>query len=257
MIARVVHHSSQRAIALRQALEQRLRLVMAGWIVLATAMSMTRLWAAPGAAWMPGLAAILPYALMTLAPVLSLMLALQWFARGECMAQPAVRLPQLGRWRGVSIAEARAHRLFGADGLMVSLLFGILFNIPFRAVEYVGAMPAIAGDMPPWLAVLRFVMTADLVLMTSFYAIVFGAALRRAPIFPRLLAIVWIADLAMQVIIAQVVAAEPTLPAKVGEALGSLLETNVNKLAISVALWLPYLLLSTRVNVTYRRRVAI
>ena len=33
------------------------------------------------------------------------------------------------------------------------------------------------------------------------------------------------------------------------------LEGNVKKVLISMALWLPYLLLSTRVNVTYRRRV--
>ena len=32
-------------------------------------------------------------------------------------------------------------------------------------------------------------------------------------------------------------------------------EGNVKKVLISVALWLPYLLLSTRVNVTFRHRL--
>jgi hypothetical protein len=41
----------------------------------------------------------------------------------------------------------------------------------------------------------------------------------------------------------------------VAEALHALLEGNVKKVLISMALWLPYLLLSTRVNVTYRHRV--
>jgi hypothetical protein len=34
-----------------------------------------------------------------------------------------------------------------------------------------------------------------------------------------------------------------------------MLTGNVKKVLISMALWLPYLLLSTRVNVTYRHRV--
>jgi hypothetical protein len=41
----------------------------------------------------------------------------------------------------------------------------------------------------------------------------------------------------------------------VASALHTLLEGNVKKVLISMALWLPYLLLSTRVNVTYRHRV--
>lgn len=255
MIANVVHQASKRAVALRQSLEQRLGQVMLGWIAVAALVSAGRIALAPAAGSAPTLSVVLPYVLMVLAPVFSLMLALHWFRHGEAMAQPAFRLARIGRWRDVSLDEARAHRLFGTDGLMVSLLIGMLLNIPFRALEYLGAMPVIAGDVPPWLAVLRFSMTADLVLMTSLYAIAFGAALRRAPVFPRLLLLVWLADLLMQVVIAQLVAAEPTLPAKVGVALGALLETNVKKLAISMALWLPYLLLSKRVNVTFRRRV--
>jgi hypothetical protein len=45
------------------------------------------------------------------------------------------------------------------------------------------------------------------------------------------------------------------LPGDVAAALQTLLTGNVKKVLISVCLWLPYLLLSTRVNVTYRQRV--
>jgi hypothetical protein len=45
------------------------------------------------------------------------------------------------------------------------------------------------------------------------------------------------------------------LPPQVGHALGELLEGNVKKVLISAALWSPYLLLSRRVNLTYRCRV--
>jgi len=54
---------------------------------------------------------------------------------------------------------------------------------------------------------------------------------------------------------AQIVAGTPGLPLVVADSLHSLLEGNVKKVLISVGLWLPYLLLSRRVNVTYRHRV--
>ena len=38
-------------------------------------------------------------------------------------------------------------------------------------------------------------------------------------------------------------------------ALGSLLSGNVTKVLISAAIWLPYLILSERVNLTYRLRL--
>jgi hypothetical protein len=41
----------------------------------------------------------------------------------------------------------------------------------------------------------------------------------------------------------------------VANAVHTLLIGNVKKVLISIGLWLPYLLLSTRVNVTFRQRV--
>ena len=97
-------------------------------------------------------------------------------------------------------------------------------------------------------------MTLDVVLFTSLYMVAFVAALRRAPLFPRLLVAIWFGDVAMQLVTAQLVSST-NLPPTVAEALRALLDGNVKKVLISMALWLPYLFLSTRVNVTYRHRV--
>jgi hypothetical protein len=59
----------------------------------------------------------------------------------------------------------------------------------------------------------------------------------------------------MQIVTANLVMRSGDLPPQVASALHSLLEGNVKKVLISMALWLPYLLLSTRVNVTFRNRV--
>jgi hypothetical protein len=59
----------------------------------------------------------------------------------------------------------------------------------------------------------------------------------------------------MQVVTAELVFSAGSVPPAVASALRTLLTGNVKKVLISMALWLPYLLLSKRVNVTYRRRV--
>jgi hypothetical protein len=183
-----------------------------------------------------------------------MLLALRWFEGAEHAPQPRHRLALVGQWKEVSPQEARSHQLYGTSGIMVSLMVGILLNIPFRAAEYLATMPAITGAAPDWLSVLHFWMTLDAVLISSLYAICFVAAFRRAPFFPRLLALVWLADIGMQLLIAQGSVAAG-LPANVALPLQELLEKNITKVLISLGLWLPYLLLSTRVNVTYRHRV--
>jgi hypothetical protein len=115
-------------------------------------------------------------------------------------------------------------------------------------------MPVVPAGAPRWLQTLHFAMTLDVVLFTSLYAVAFVAALRRVPLFPRLLLAIWLGDVAMQLITAQL-AVGTDLPAKVASALQAFLTGNVKKVLISMGLWLPYLLLSTRVNVTYRHRI--
>jgi hypothetical protein len=138
---------------------------------------------------------------------------------------------------------------------MVSLLVGMMLNVPMRVLEYLVAIPPLPAATPPWLSALHFAMTFDAVLFSSLYMIAFVAALRRAPLFPRLLLAIWVCDLAMQLTTAHLVMATGSVPAGVADALQTILSGNVKKVLISMALWLPYLLLSTRVNVTYRHRI--
>lgn len=250
----VGHRMHAKSASLLAGLEGGLPRIMTWWFVAAMLASALRIAISPlhGA---PGLETYLPYLLLVTAPLLSMALALHWFRNGETLAQPATRMARIGRWRSVGAAEAKAHPLYGTSGIMVSLLVGMLLNVPVRALEYLAAMPALAGSVPPWLSTLRFGLTLDVVLLSSLYTIAFVAALRRVPLFPRLLAAIWAVDLAMQLGIAQAVTSTGDLPPKVGEALHTVLDGNVKKVLISIALWLPYLLMSRRVNVTFRRRV--
>ena len=187
------------------------------------------------------------------APIGSVAVAGQWLARGTD-PMPGRQLDAT-RYRRVGPNVARRHPLYGPGGLMASLLAGLLLSIVLRAAEYFAAMPALSGPLPSWLATLQLVLTLDVVLFTSAYAVAFIAALRKAPLFPALLAAIWAGDLLMQLGIAKAVAAQPDVPAAVAAALHRLLQGNVVKVLVSIGLWLPYLLLSTRVNVTYRHRL--
>jgi len=197
----------------------------------------------------------LPYVLAIGAPIASLFLAFHWFRQGDQMPQPSIRLARFGRWRVVTGAEARRHNLFGATGIMASLLVGILLNIPVRTLEFLAAMPVLGAAPPSWFGTLYSLMLVDAVLLCSLYAVAFVAALRHVPLFPRLLAIIWVVDIVMQIGIARSMATVPDLPPRVAGALQTLLDGNLKKVLISVALWAPYLLLSQRVNVTYRHRL--
>jgi hypothetical protein len=243
-----------KSTALLLSLEGGLPRIMTWWFAAAMLGSAVRIAASP-LHGMPGLDTYFPYILLVTAPLVSMGLALHWFRGAERLPQPTTRLALVGRWRAVAAHEARRHPLYGTSGIMVSLLVGMLLNVPVRALEYLAAMPALAGDVPPWLSTLRFGLTLDVVLLSSLYTVAFVAALRRVPLFPRLLVAVWAIDLVMQLGIAQAVTATGDLPPKVGEALHTVLDGNVKKVLISIALWLPYLLMSKRVNVTFRHRV--
>ena len=244
-----------RSVTLLDTLESRLPRVAAWWIGLAIIASALRILVSPTMGRAPDLGTVLPYVLLVIAPVASLWLALGWFADGAAQAQPSTRLAVVGRWRSVTRAEQRAHTLYGTSGFMVSLLVGMLLNVPIRAMEYLAGVPAMTAAAPHWARSLHLMMTLDVVLLSSLYVVAFAAALRKVPLFPRLLAAIWCVDLAMQLIIADVVAVTPGLPAAVAGALHTILYNNAEKTLISIALWLPYLLLSARVNITFRQRV--
>lgn len=244
-----------RSLALLGTIENRLPRLVFWWTVTALIASAARIALSPTLGRAPDLGTVMPYVLLVAAPVASLALAMRWFADSDRMAQPSTRLAVVGRWRSVSRAEQHRHPLFGTSGFMVSLLVGMLLNVPIRALEYLAAVPAMTAAAPLWARTIHTMMTLDVVLLSSLYVIAFVAALRRVPLFPRLLAAIWCVDILMQLVIAQAVAGAPGLPLTVAGPLETILRNNVQKVLISVALWLPYLLLSTRVNVTYRSRL--
>ena len=257
--ARATYLSVQRRLhansgALLLTIERRLPRIMTFWFALAMTGCAVRIAASPLHA-APDLSTFLPYILVVGAPLLSMGLALIWFRDGHLLPQPTTRLAIAGKWRPVTRAEAQRHRFYGSSGLMVSLLIGMLLNVPVRALEYLASIPALSGAIPAWLSTLHFMMTLDVVLLTSLYTVAFVAALRRVPLFPRLLVAIWAIDITMQLGIARAVAGTEGLPGPVADALHTLLDGNVKKVLISVCLWLPYLLLSKRVNVTFRHRV--
>lgn len=238
--------------------DARMETVIAAWIAVIVLAGLAKIATAPlGVHGLgEGLAMLLPYLLIALAPILGYRVAEGSFPRGQLSAQPAIRLARLGRWRSLDPLAARSNPLYGPAGFVASLLIGILLNVPVRTMEYLAAVPAVGAEGPAWAHVIFLTMTADVVLMNFFYAVCFVAALRSVPLFPRLMLFAWTLDLALQLGIARFVAAAPGLPETVAAPMATLLIGNVKKVLISAALWLPYLILSERVNVTYRHRQA-
>lgn len=243
-----------KSAALLLSLEVRFDRVLIGWVLLSSLACAARIATSPPLHG-PSVQGLLPLLLLIVGPVASVLAARRWFADGDRQPQPNLRFARVGRWRQVSLAEAQRSPLYGNSGIMVSLLVGILMNIPVRALEYLGAMPAVSGPLPAWLLVLHTMLSFDVVLMTSLYAIAFVAALKRVPLFPRLLVTIWWLDLCMQLVTSSVVGQVQGLPADVAFSLQAMLHGNVVKVLISVGVWFPYLLLSRRVNLTFRARV--
>jgi hypothetical protein len=243
-----------RSAALLLSIDSGIGRIVGWWIAIAALASMSRMLLTPHSVPVASLSTFASYSLLVLAPAASTIFALRWFSGGHLQPQPAFRLAKIGRWVPLSRSDAEAHSLYGTGGIMVSLLVGMMLNVPVRTAEYLAAMPPLPLAPPAWLSALHFALTFDAVLFNSLYMIAFVAAIRRVPLFPRLLLAIWLCDLAMQLFTANLVTAAGP-PQAVATALHTLLIGNVKKTLISMALWLPYLLLSTRVNVTFRSRI--
>ena len=201
-------------------------------------------------------ALVLPYLLIATAPLAGFLIAAGSWQKGAAMVQPDFRLSIYGKWRKLSVDDARANPVFGPAGFIASLLIGLLLNVVFRSFEFMLAVPAMNSHAPIWGQQLFHLMAADVIVMSFFYMVCFVMALRNVPLFPRMLLFVWLLDIAAQLIIAQHIGASPGLPHAVGASLQGLLIGNIQKVLISAFVWLPYLILSERVNVTYRQRSA-
>ena len=91
------------------------------------------------------LSTVTSYVLVVLAPFASTLVALRWFSNGHLYSQPMTRLARVGRWRSLTFAEALRHPLYGTSGIMVSLLVGMMLNVPIRAAEYLAVHAAGPG----------------------------------------------------------------------------------------------------------------
>jgi hypothetical protein len=249
-----LHRKSVSAVA---TLENSLSRIMWGWIAVITLAGLLRTAFAVSPINTPFqlFETLLPYVLTGLAPIAAYQIATRAFPRGSLLQQPEIRLARYGKWDDVDVLSARRHPLFGPTGMMASLLIGMLLNVPVRTLEFLAAVPAMNSNAPLWGQVILTVMTADVVIMNFLYVIAFVAALRCAPWFPRLLLVVWSADMMSQMAMANAVSAVAGLPLTVAESMSLLLQGNLQKVMISIIIWTPYLLLSSRVNLTYRMRV--
>ncbi|TCJ39500.1 DUF2569 family protein [Parafrankia sp. BMG5.11] len=238
-------------------LDTRMEGLIVAWIALILMLGLAKVAIAPVpvTSFAAGLVPLLPYLLIAFSPVAGYRVAAGSFPKGLLSAQPIVRLCRYGSWRQLDTLSARQNPAFGPVGFMASLLVGLLLNVPFRSLEFMLAVPAIAPGAPDWAHVLMWAMTADVVVMNFFYMICFVMAIRSVPLFPRMLLFAWIADVVMQLAIAQQFAALPGTPPEVASALQTLIEGNLQKVAISAFVWIPYLVLSERVNITFRQRV--
>lgn len=257
IIGSITSWADRRGRGIVSFIDHRLELLIPFWIGAIGVVALGKILLVPAEdrAWMDMAVMALPFLLVALSPVMGFRIAHSCFSDGLLKAQPTFRLSPFGRWRTLDLLSAHSNPAFGPHGLMTSLLAGLVLNVPFRTAEFLLAVPAIHADAPSWARTIMHVMTADVILMNFFYMVCLVMALRAVPLFPRMLLFVWMADIVMQLSIAQIVASAPDLPTKVGIAIRELLHGNIEKVLISAALWLPYLALSERANVTFRRRV--
>ena len=192
-----------------------------------------------------------------LLPVVVLETILGHIRPDALLAQPERRLAPIGRWRAVDSIEGRRMDLFGVGGMLSLLVFGLLLNLPVRALEFATAMPFPTTGSPGWHWALYSLMLTDLAALTSCYAALTALAVRRVPLFPRLLLAAWLLDIGVQLLIGGTMSTFFDAPPAVLKSLFALLKGNVEKVGISMMLWLPYLIFSRRVNLTYRLRVPV
>lgn len=247
----------RRSLAIPPFLNQRMGWIAAGWMIFAGSAAMLRI-AAPASPvhklW-DALPMLVAYGTIIIAPIAGYLLARSVFS-GDRARQPLMfHFSFVGKWQRISPDQASAHPLFGPAGFMASLLIGLILNVLVRTGEYFVAVPGMSMHTPDWGMTLFIVMSLDLIVMNFFYMIAFVMALRNIPLFPRMMLLVWLTDIAMQLLITDQISRVGSLPVEVTAPLVTLLEGNLTKVAISIAIWLPYMMLSDRVNVTYRSRL--
>nr|WP_166180953.1 DUF2569 domain-containing protein [Altererythrobacter segetis] len=200
------------------------------------------------------LAMAFPFLLLGAAPVLGYRFAIACAVRTGDRRQPSFRLARFGRWREAGPLDRRRARIGGKAGFLVSLMVGLLLNVPVRSLKFLAIVPPIVPADPYWSQVLVATFTLQAATVNFLYMVCFVMALRSRPLFPRMLLLVWMVDLASQGLIASAMATSG-LPAELVGPLIATLHENLAEVLISMALWLPYLLVSDQVNLFFRNRV--
>jgi hypothetical protein len=231
--------------------------IAAAWIAATALLALVKLGNPATPVHGPGdaLPILLVYSAVIAAPVAGYLVARAAFSGAAGSRLPRFHLAFYGRWRPVERAHAQAHPLFGPAGFVASLLIGMVLNVVVRAGEFFAAVPAMSAHAPEWGMILFVTMGADVAVTGFFYMAAFVMALRTVPLFPRMLLYAWMVDVFMQLMTANRFAAAAEIPPAVAAPLIDLLEGNLTKVMIGMAVWLPYLLLSDRVNLTYRNRL--
>ena len=245
-----------KSVSVTRFLETHMALVGLAWLLMAGSLSAWRLLnpAAPVHKFGDIQLDVVAYAIVVSAPVLGFLVAVM-ASRSTMLALPAsLQFALWKRWHPLAPQEARTRHNFGAFGFLASLLVGLLLNVVIRTLEFIAAVPAMGAHAPAWGRTLFNLMAVDVALTGFFYMVAFVMALRTLPLFPRMLGFVWLLDITMQLYIARQIGRIADAPDFVVGPLGDLLHGNIMKVLISMLVWLPYLLLSERVNITYRHR---
>ncbi|AOL93185.1 hypothetical protein [Porphyrobacter sp. LM 6] len=247
----------QRSLGVPGFLRQRMTWFAAAWIAGAGFFASMRIAAPAASAHHPldNWPMLLAYSAIIAAPLSGYLLARSAYPGGQARQPLAFHLAFVGQWQRIDPHWAQAHPLFGPFGFLASLLVGLLLNVVVRTGEFFLAIPGMTAHAPDWALAMFGLMAMDVIVMNFFYMVAFVMALRNVPLLPRMLLFVWLIDIGMQLAIATQLGQLGSLPGAVGHPLATLLEGNLQKVAISIAIWLPYLTLSERVNVTYRSRL--
>lgn len=212
----------------------------------------------------PGLASdaripqlLAPSILIAAAPWAAHFLVVRAYPKISHAALSAPRAAPQGKWRALRSDLPQDRAACGFEGFLVSLAVGMLLSMVMRLATYYLAMPAMPPGAPRWATAAFRIMTYDVAFLSFMYMICFTMVQRAVRLFPRMLIITWCYDLFMQFAIAKTIVSAGPVPEIVAGPFTTLLMDNVYKILISVTIWLPYLILSTRINATFRGRIRV